>query len=243
MNQYNLTKAINEAVERSSTDSTLTMTFVSYGLRIAVCSDDETILDRLVSHLPPGSSYEPTWKDSSLHEPEKNVDSVFSVTTKSAASGNRPQFRLFKDNLLLECFSDLDGMLEHFESNVGIFVAENALDHIFIHAGCVSWKGKAIIIPGRSFSGKSNLVAALLRAGATYYSDEYCILDGHGLVLPYPRCLSLRAKEGRRRMTAADFGAAVGSTGIPAGRFIYTRFEANAGNLVSLRPARVSCFC
>jgi hypothetical protein len=42
------------------------------------------------------------------------------------------------------------------------------------------------------------LVAELLRAGATYYSDEYAVLDGLGRVHPYARPLGLRT-EGRRR--------------------------------------------
>ena len=42
----------------------------------------------------------------------------------------------------------------------------------------VTWgRGRAIVIPGRTFSGKSTLVAELVRAGATYYSDEYAVED------------------------------------------------------------------
>ena len=50
----------------------------------------------------------------------------------------------------------------------------------------------AILIPGPSFSGKTTLVAALVRAGAAYYSDEYAVLDERGLVHPYPKPLSIR---------------------------------------------------
>ena len=64
-------------------------------------------------------------------------------------------------------------------------LAERARNRIFIHAGVVGWQGRAIVIPGRSFSGKSTLVAALLQAGATYYSDEFAVLDGRGYVHPF----------------------------------------------------------
>jgi uridine kinase len=41
-----------------------------------------------------------------------------------------------------------------------------------------------IAIPGRSFSGKTSLVTALVRAGAVYYSDEFAVIDRDGLVRP-----------------------------------------------------------
>jgi hypothetical protein len=53
------------------------------------------------------------------------------------------------------------------------------------------------MLPAASFSGKSALVAALVQRGATYYSDEYAVLDADGRIHPYPRPLSLRA-EGER---------------------------------------------
>jgi hypothetical protein len=48
------------------------------------------------------------------------------------------------------------------------------------------------VIPGLSFSGKTTLVRALIEAGATYYSDEFAVLDEDGFVHPYPRRLSVR---------------------------------------------------
>jgi hypothetical protein len=48
------------------------------------------------------------------------------------------------------------------------------------------------LIPGKSFTGKTTLVAELVRAGATYYSDEYAVLDDEGMVHPYAKPLSLR---------------------------------------------------
>ena len=60
------------------------------------------------------------------------------------------------------------------------------------HAGVVGWNGRAILLPGNSFAGKSTLVAELVRLGASYYSDEVAMLDESGLVHPYPRPLTLR---------------------------------------------------
>jgi hypothetical protein len=96
-----------------------------------------------------------------------------------------------------------------------------------VHAGVVGWNGKAILIPGSSFSGKSTLVAELLRAGATYYSDEYAVIDANGRVHPYARDLRVRsAGAGRiKRMRAADFGAHTGSKPLPVALVISTRFK------------------
>ena len=61
-----------------------------------------------------------------------------------------------------------------------LFVAERAPDHLFVHAGVVGWEGRAIVMPGASFAGKTTLVQAWLEAGATYYSDEFAVLDRAG---------------------------------------------------------------
>jgi hypothetical protein len=76
-------------------------------------------------------------------------------------------------------------------------IAATAPNRIFIHAGVVGVDGRAILLPGPSFSGKSALAAALVLAGAAYYSDEYAVLDDEGRIHPYPRPLSLRGVDER----------------------------------------------
>ncbi len=61
-----------------------------------------------------------------------------------------------------------------------------------VHAGVVLWGGRALLLPGITHAGKSSLVAELLRRGATYFSDEYALIDLEGRVHPYPRPLLLR---------------------------------------------------
>lgn len=61
-----------------------------------------------------------------------------------------------------------------------------------IHAGVVAVEGRALLLPGRTHSGKSTLVAELVRRGAVYFSDEYALIDSEGLVHPYPRPMLLR---------------------------------------------------
>ena len=61
-----------------------------------------------------------------------------------------------------------------------------------VHAGAVLLGGRALLLPGGSHSGKSSLVAELLRRGAACFSDEYALIDAAGWVHAYPRILLLR---------------------------------------------------
>ncbi len=55
-----------------------------------------------------------------------------------------------------------------------------------VHAGVVELGGRALLLPGSTKSGKSSLVAELLRHGAVYFSDEYALIDAQGRAHPYP---------------------------------------------------------
>jgi len=99
---------------------------------------------------------------------------------------------LYKNNESIALRAQRDYLLESLGSAVRIAVAEYAVGRVFIHAGVVGWKGRAIIIPARSFKGKSTLTAELVRRGALYYSDEYAVLDDKARVHPFPKLLSLR---------------------------------------------------
>lgn len=89
-------------------------------------------------------------------------------------------------------------------SELHLAVAVHARDGVFIHAGAVAWRNVGIVIPGRSMSGKTTLVAALLDQGATYLSDEYAVLDGVGRVHPYPKPMVVRSADGSSRFVAVD---------------------------------------
>lgn len=114
-----------------------------------------------------------------------------------------------------------------FESMVRIRVAELAPDHVFLHAGAVAVNGLALILPGKTRSGKTTLVGELVRNGAVYYSDEYAVLDTDGNVLPFSRPLSVRSgSSGSRRtdVTAEQLGGSSGDSPVPCGMVFFTRF-------------------
>jgi hypothetical protein len=110
------------------------------------------------------------------------------------------------------------------------FVAERAPDHLFVHAGVVGWDGCAIVMPGSSFAGKTTLVRAWLGAGATYYSDEFAVLDRAGNVHPFARPLAVRDGSTSliERVPVATLGAKTGTTALPIGLVLVTSYRAGA---------------
>src|SRR5262249_35431224 len=100
---------------------------------------------------------------------------------------------------------------------------------LFVHAGVVGWEGQAIVIPGRSFSGKSRLVAELVSAGAMYFSDEYAVFDNRGFVHPFPRPLAIRSEAGRpKRYAFAALGGPCENIPLPVGLIVLTKYRAGA---------------
>jgi len=95
------------------------------------------------------------------------------------------------DGLLLSAGDDA-AALDALDIAIRSAVALNAPEHVFVHAGVVAHDGRALVLPGSSLAGKTTLVAALVRAGATYYSDEFAVLDRTGRVHPFPKPLSIR---------------------------------------------------
>ncbi len=195
------------------------MHVVAYGVRIGVRANDEKVLARIPDLLPPG------WKPAA----SPVVDCLYSLVVGGAPSG--PNIRRY--NLLyagaarLARTMELDEMFDALEFDLHLHVAATARQRLFVHAGVVGWRGRAIVIPGRSFSGKSTLVAALVRAGAAYYSDEYAVLDSRGRAHPFPRPLSLRPEPGKaaRRYPVEVLGGAAGVKPLPVGVIVITRYR------------------
>jgi hypothetical protein len=115
------------------------------------------------------------------------------------------------------------------ESILRVGIAERAVDLVFLHAGVVGWKGKAIIIPADSFKGKSTLVSELVRNGAEYYSDEFAIIDRNGLVYPFARPIGRRTEDYKPyELKIEELGGSFGLTPIPIGLVLITEFKADA---------------
>jgi hypothetical protein len=121
----------------------------------------------------------------------------------------------------------LDRVLSATASHIERTVAEHAPGSTFIHAGVIGWGGQAIVFPGRSCTGKSSLVRALLRLGAAYFSDEFAVVDSEGLVHPFARPLSLRSPSGRAILDPDQIGAKVGFQPLAVGAVVITHYAPN----------------
>jgi hypothetical protein len=197
--------------------------FKAYGLRVGIRTNRPEVMERVMGLLPPG------WKplSSSLVQGLYSLRAGGNGSSKSKVrhfnllySGTQ---RIARSNNLEEVFGSLETNLRH-------YVAEYAPDRLFVHAGVVGWRGKAIVIPGPTFSGKSTLVAELVRAGATYYSDEYALLDSRGRVHPYPKPISIR-KEGSAEQedhSVESLGGRSGEKPLPVSLVVAARYQARA---------------
>jgi hypothetical protein len=197
------------------------LSFTSYGVRVGLRVNDAAILDQVVARLPPGA------KPSAA----RVVDHLYSLTGFTNANGKVRRFNLGYWNLVRFARSrNFEDLLNQFESHVQLTVAEYAPRRVFVHAGVVAWKGAAILIPGLSYSGKTTLVSELIRAGATYYSDEYAVIDERGRVHAFPRALGVRSPSTAiaAKVEAKELGGNVGSKPLRTGLVISTRFKESA---------------
>jgi hypothetical protein len=85
---------------------------------------------------------------------------------------------------------DIADGVELLLSSLELWVAEHAKDRVFVHAGCAVHDGRAIVLPGRTMSGK------------------------------YPRPLSIRPYDGiaRVRLPVSDIRGAAESDAYPVGQ-------------------------
>jgi hypothetical protein len=85
-------------------------------------------------------------------------------------------------------------------------------------------------LPGVSHAGKSTLVAELVRSGATYYSDEFAILDCHGRVHPFARDLRMRhpGRPDQTPLPLSDLNGRAGEKPLPVAMVVFAEFREHA---------------
>jgi len=199
------------------------ITFTTYGVRAGVRLSRSGALEAVRGRLPPDA------------KPARGsrVARLYSLVLGGA--GPQPHVRLFHvlyaDAARVARTLELEHALDALESDLQLYVAEAAPRHLFVHAGVVAWHGRAIVMPGRSLSGKTSLVAALVRAGATYYSDEYAVLDGRGRVHPYARPLGVRENGPHARATkrpVETLGGRAGTRPLPVALVLASEYRPGA---------------
>lgn len=195
--------------------------FEGFGVEIGIECDEIEILSRIKNILPDVIPNNLRFKKSA--KPEH----LFKIEHEQSSG----KIKVSKNDEESLIYGNEDRLIEYLSSQIRITVAEFAESKVFLHAGAVGWKNSAIIIPGKSFSGKTTLVSELIRHGAEYYSDEYAVLDEDGFLHPYPKMLSMRGIVGEYEQvdTSPDlFGAKIGRKKIPVGLILITEFKKQA---------------
>lgn len=191
--------------------------FASYAVEIDVAADDDELLSAARETVVKAFGS----KAKITEAKGLNASSEFGIAFDQGL------FRLFKNGIEVSAGASRRNFFKYLNSAFRLEVAEFAHGRVFVHAGVVGWKGKAIVIPGTSFSGKSTLTAELVKAGAEYYSDEYAVLEADGMVGPFPRHISMRYFGGTREkdISVQELGGKEGNKPIPVGMLLFTQFS------------------
>ncbi len=187
---------------------------VKVGIEVGTNGQSDVLLERLKGVLP---------NDFQVLKKNAKTDHQFIVKRTK-----KNKFSLYKGDESIISDSEEDMMFDRLDSQIRITIAEFAVGNVFVHSGVVAIDGKAIMIPASSFKGKTTLVAELVKNGATYYSDEYAVLDEEGLVHPFAKDLSMRTPDGGGKQIETPvetFGGFAGKSAIPVGMVFVMEFQ------------------
>jgi len=193
----------------------------SFGVRIKIHAARKDVLEEIearIARILPEGFYRKI-------SPRRAVHS-FSVRRNKSY-----EYVLYRGRRKIEYGNEREILLKYFDWQLRLTIAEFAVERVFLHAGVVAWKGKAIVIPAKSFQGKTTLVKELTKLGAQYYSDEYAVLDDAGFVHPFPKMLSIRGLEGEYQQTdysVESLGGVKGIGPLPVGMVLMTEYESGA---------------
>lgn len=193
--------------------------FESFGVRVCIESNEEAAIQRVhaiadYALLGRLTTIDPMFAEHTMHI--ARVGETYSSGLDGEDFGDNP---------------DLGSLLKYIGSRIRILVAEYAREIVFVHAGVVVWNGKAVVIPGTSHSGKTTLVAELVKKGAVYFSDEYALISADGMVHPFPRPLAIRERNDplkRKDVEVGQLGGIAGSGPAPIGLVYFGKFRQKA---------------
>ena len=184
----------------------------SFGVRFRLAADSAALLGRMLECTPFGT--------------QPSADSHPDAERFTLLCDNERSYRLLVGEEPVAEAPELQPVLIRLTTDLMVHVANYAPDRVFMHAGVIGWQDRALLLPGTSFAGKTTLVAELVRAGATYYSDEYAVLDEHGRVHPYPRELQMRQPGGREQtpMSVKQLQGYAGTASLPVSHVVFANF-------------------
>jgi len=120
---------------------------------------------------------------------------------------------------------------DRIESELALFTVERLQGLVAVHAAVVLVDGRAVVLPGRSHTGKSTFAVALATAGAELASDEYALVDpATGRVIGWPRPARIRAGEtASRRVPVRPM-----DRGVPIDTVALLHFDATGQEVLDL---------
>jgi hypothetical protein len=193
------------------------LNMISYGVPFRLSAESSDMLERMRRHAPWGSAAQPV---AALGARNFALRSVQSDT----------RYRVLADGEVVSDNQAVAPALAQLSGHIMVYVAEHAPDLVFVHAGVVAWQDRALLLPGVSHAGKSTLVAEMVRAGATYYSDEFALLDPEGRVHPFARELGMR-RPGNSEQTmvpVTQLNGCVGTQALTVAMIVFTNYAENA---------------
>src|SRR6266545_992806 len=135
------------------------VTVIAYGVRIGIRANQPGVIEQYLPFLPP------SWKLAG----SSGVERLYSIINggEGKRRGQPLSHLVYANGERIARVPKLHQAADAFESDLQLYVAEMSPRRVFVHAGVVGWRGQAIVIPGRSFSGKTTLTATLVKAGCT----------------------------------------------------------------------------
>jgi serine kinase of HPr protein (carbohydrate metabolism regulator) len=193
-------------------DDLRSLSCVAFGVGFRLTADSDCLLAKMLECAPFGTEVCRVGEERGLR---------FSLL--SAAGGGH---RVVAGEAVVAEGLELQSAVDELARELMVHVADHSPERVFVHAGVVGWGSRALVLPGASFAGKTTLVAALVRAGASYYSDEYAAVDEGGRVHPYARALRIR-REGeiaQRAVTVEELDGSAGSEPLAVSLVAFTEY-------------------
>ncbi len=189
--------------------------FESYGVSIALTSNDQAVIDRAAS----------VCRNSLLNRLTELTDGPADHVFELPITKGGTMKLILDGERIIAGGRSKKKFYKFLDSMIRVTIGEFAVDHVFLHAGVVGWKGRAIIIPADSYKGKSSLVAAFVSLGADYFSDDFGIFDKDGFVHPFPRPLAMRTADHKAYMVSVEsLGGKIGKGPMKPGLVLFTEY-------------------
>ncbi len=196
--------------------------FLALGVRVRLEADSPRRLDALLDRVPCGWTGDPP--RSATADCRLRWTGPGTRRGTEETPSRRPQ-RLLLDGKTVVTARRPDDLLDRFEHELLAAIVARTR-RVVLHAGVVVYRRRAVLLPGRSFCGKSTLVQALVTAGGSYYSDDLAPIDQWGRVHAVPKRLALR--QGARHAStveAEELGWRPGCPPRPVGLIVLCRYR------------------